>query len=243
MRSPRGLVWALGLALAVAGLSLGAEAATRLPAELAEDPAPAPAPGFDRGQKFLLPKKPEGWSVAANAVAGEGLPGAQHAAAPAPVRSEQASAPLVPVGPKYRLPGRPTDGNFAASLSTLGEMLADYQLHSLPTSKVETQLLSGIEEAPSPSGSPGFPGDARYILPPRPTEEWRPATDLGREEQAAPTGFVKTLGANFVLDGKVVQFAGTNGYFVILRWAPITHLEISNSVFCDHPFCQWFRHP
>ena len=223
MGSACGLVWALCLALAIAG------AAAQSPAELAAGQAPAPAPGFDRGQKFLLPRRPEGWTLAANAVAGEGLPGAQSAAAPAPVRAEQAPAPLAPFGPKYRLPGRPTDGDFAASLSTLGEMLADYQLHSVPTSKVETQPLSAsVEEAASPSSSPGFSRDARYILPPRPTEEWRPATDFTREEQVAPTGFVKTEGTNFVLDGKIVQFAGTNGYFVILRCAPILHLEFQN---------------
>ena len=223
MGSACDLVSALVLALAVAG------AAAQPLAELAADQAPAPAPGFDRGQKFLLPKRPEGWTVAANAVAGEGLPGAQVAAAPAPVRAEQAPAPLAPFGPKYQLPGQPTDSDIAASLSTLGEMLADYQLHSMPTSKVETQPLSArVEEAASPSSSPGFSRDARYILPPRPTEEWRPATDFTREEQAAPTGFVKTEGPNFVLDGKVVQFAGTNGYFVILRCAPMLHLEFEN---------------
>ena len=233
MRSACGLVWALGLALAVAC------AAAQPPAELAADQAPAPAPGFDRGQKFLLPRRPEGWTLAGNAVAGKGLPGAQYAAAPAPVRAEQAPAPLAQFGPKYQLPGRPTDGDFAASLSTLGKTLADYQLHSLPTSKVETQPLNArVEEAASPSSSPGFPRDARYILPPRPTEEWRPATDFTREEQVAPTGFVKTAGTNFVLDGKVVQFAGTNGYFVILRCG--THLapQISKYIFTDHLCCQ-----
>ena len=229
MRPAHSLVWALALALAAAGLGLGAEAAVGSPSEQTVDQAPAPAPGFDRGQKFLLPRRPEGWSLAASAVAGEGLPGAQSAAAPAPVRAEQAPAPLAPFGPKYRLPERPTDGDFAASLSTLGEMLADYQLHSMPTSKVETEPLSArVEEAASPSSSPGFSRDARYILPPRPTEEWRPATDFTREEQVAPTGFVKTEGTNFVLDGKVVEFAGTNGYFVILRCANIKHLRISN---------------
>jgi len=271
MRSPCRCVCALALALALA--ACGAQAAMRaMPPGIADfaEAALAPAPSFNRGEKFRLPQRPETWTLAAtSATVGPpkdnedaliGAIRAELAAAPvaAPAAAEQAAAPAL--GPKYQLPQRPGSGNFASTLSavtairsflaaapadagqaaapglgakyelpqrptnedlstTLGALLADYEGHPMDMPQQSASSFASAEAATPAAGPGSFPRDPRLVLPPRPTEEWRPANLSSREEQAS-TGFVSAVGTNFVLDGKIIEFAGTNGYFLILRCQP-----------------------
>lgn len=240
MRACSGPVWALGLALALAVLSADAAMAPAVahPYEMGEvEEVMAPAPGFDRSQKFRLPQRPGGeWNLAAaSAPQAQSQPAGNARIVAAPAAAEQVQAPGL--SPKYQLPGRPRNGDFAATLSA---MLADYQGHPMPMPPAQAVPYAAIEQAAaSPTGSPGFSRDPRLILPPRPTEEWRPVpiSNLTREE-AVTTGFVTTSGTNFVLDGKIIQFAGNNGYFVILRCHPIlVGFQICDSASCQ-PSCR-----
>ena len=66
-----------------------------------------------------------------------------------------------------------------------------------------------------------FPRDARYVLPEvQPIGLNPPATSDSAQPETAPvpvSGFVQRSGQNFVVNGTVQFFPGSNDYFLILR--------------------------
>ncbi len=72
-----------------------------------------------------------------------------------------------------------------------------------------------------PSQGEEFPRDARYVLPEvQPIGLNPPATSDSAQPETAPvpvSGFVQRSGQNFVVNGSVHFFPGSNDYFLILR--------------------------
>ena len=75
------------------------------------------------------------------------------------------------------------------------------------------------------SGSSDFNRSDKYLLPSPPVDnsfaplqnEGFAASVAAKVEAAGNIGFVKTSGTNFVLNGKITYFSGSNDYFLILR--------------------------
>ena len=70
----------------------------------------------------------------------------------------------------------------------------------------------------------GYSRGSKYILPQRPADSsFAPVKNLpyaARAEAAGNVGFVRTNGTNFVLNGKIKYFSGSNDYFLIMRCYP-----------------------
>ncbi|CAL8463202.1 g2736 [Coccomyxa elongata] len=67
----------------------------------------------------------------------------------------------------------------------------------------------------------GYSRGNKYILPKQPADSaFAPVNNLpyaARAESAGNIGFVQTNGTNFVLNGKIKYFSGSNDYFLIMR--------------------------
>ena len=156
--------------------------------------ASAPWPGLSRNQEYVLQARPggDGWSAPPS-------PAAQSALARSGAALAAAEAPSS--GPKFRLPPRPQNwgGNFSA-------MLAELQAGG--QSRHHPMQGQGNGEAVGPEGSPALsPGSAQ---PPA------PATSRAA---AGAAGFVTTSGTNFMVDGEIKFFSGTNAPFLLNRYA------------------------
>ena len=163
----------------------------------AETAASAPWPGFNRNQKYVLPARPNAEDWAAPSLG----PAAQSALTRSYAALAAAEAPSST--PKFQLPPRPRNwgGNFSAVLAE----------------------LQAIEQAP-PRSAPS-PATAEAARPQR-SPALGPGTAPGpaRPKAAAEaSGFVTTSGTNFVVDGKIKFFSGTNAYFLLNRCARPHH--------------------
>ena len=71
------------------------------------------------------------------------------------------------------------------------------------------------------SGSAEFNRSDKYTLPSQPTDDsFAPLENrelAAKIESGGNFGFVGTSGTNFVLNGKITYFSGSNDYFLILR--------------------------
>ena len=75
----------------------------------------------------------------------------------------------------------------------------------------------------------GYVRDEKYILPEQPADSsFAPVenqTLAARTESSGNVGFVTTNGINFVLNGKIKYFSGSNDYFLIMRRVPSCKLS------------------
>ena len=162
----------------------------------ADTAASAPWPGVSRNQKYVLPARPSGedWGAPRS-------PAAQGALARSYAALAAAEAPSS--SPKFRLPPRPP--SWANFTEVLAELQAGGQAQPAP-GRASAEV---VRHQLSPALSPGFaqpPGPAR-----------------SRAEVDA-AGFVTTSGLNFVVDGKIKLFSGTNAYFLLNRCAGLHHV-------------------
>ena len=173
----------------------------------ADTAASAPWPGVSRNQKYMLPARPSGedWGAPRSPVAQSALALSYTALAAAEAPSSS---------PKFRLPPRPPSwANFSEGLK---ELQAGGQAQPAPS--------HADAEAPGseliPALSPGFaqpPGMARS------------------RAEASAAGFVATSGPNFVVDGKIKIFSGTNAHFLLSRCSSVQsctlhHLKLERCI-------------
>ena len=73
----------------------------------------------------------------------------------------------------------------------------------------------------------GFQRHEKYILPQQPADSsFAPVKDAAlaaRIEAGTNVGYVGTSGTNFVLNGKIRHFSGSNSFFLVMRCCP-THI-------------------
>ena len=85
------------------------------------------------------------------------------------------------------------------------------------------------------SGSPEFNRSDKYTLPSQPTDDsFAPLENrelAAKVESGGNVGFVGTNGTNFVLNGKITYFSGSNDYFLILRCRPCHYCYLYGTMF------------
>ncbi|KAK9839413.1 hypothetical protein WJX81_000612 [Elliptochloris bilobata] len=179
---------ALALALGLATLHTHATNAYAS-ADTAASIAGAPWSGFHGGRSSV----PPGDESAADERWQSALP--LSAVAPRAARAPDSS-------PKFRLPPRPPsfDNYSSAEIATL---VAGAQRQPARSTSGANAVATWPVPSPASASSPG-------------TARAKAATSLA-STQPAGKGFVSTSGANFMVDGKIKFFAGTNAHFLLLR--------------------------
>ena len=106
----------------------------------------------------------------------------------------------------------------APQLQSLSPQTAPEPQPSVALSPTDTKSFSS-----RPYQGEEFPRGARYVLPDiQPIGLNPPATSDSAQPETAPvpvSGFVQRSGQNFVVNGSVHFFSGSNDYFLILRCA------------------------
>ena len=167
---------------------------TRQATAVADMAASAPWPGLSRDQAYVLPARPSGEERSAPR-----SPAAQSALARSYAALAAAEAPSS--RPKLKLPPRPR--SWGGNLSAL---LAELQAGGQP--QYHPVQGHGNGEAVRPEASPALsPASAPPPAPPTP------------RAKAGAASFVTTSGTNFVLNGKIKLFSGTNAHFLLNRFA------------------------
>ena len=170
--------------------------------------AAAPAPEFVRAEKYILAPKPS----QGNPQAFTPSPGLSTATREtASLAADTAPAPSSGFvrEEKYILAPKPSPVVYNSSSG------ASYATNETAS------LAASVETSTEFTENSRFPRHANYLLPNQPAKaEMENAITEGAKTEAAPaavSGFVTTSGQNFILNGKIHFFPGSNDYFLILR--------------------------
>ncbi len=137
------------------------------------------------------------------------------------VQAQPATAPSQSVGP-------------AESKSAVRPVNDKYALGPLPNF-LQQQVFSSFQG--NFSEPQGYNRDEKYLLPEQPADSsFAPVNETlaARTEASGNVGFVTTKGINFVLNGQIKYFSGSNDYFLIMRCCPARPSQFSS--ICVHMY-------